>query len=111
MVTTKLKYTYNYSSRIKLDELVIDSKRDIPEPTLSILKLIAEHKRTKKDTTDVKFLATYTNDGNDADGFYKYDLYIVMLENKQYQVKIDIDGSGGSVVNVVISTLSFSKVL
>lgn len=31
---TKLKYTYNYPSRVKLDELVIDSTRTIPEPTL-----------------------------------------------------------------------------
>lgn len=105
---TKLKY--NYSSRIKLAELVIDSTREIPEPTLSILKLISTHKHNKKDTDDIKFLATYTNDGTDADGFYKYDLFIVMLNNKQYQAKIDIDGSGGTEVNIVITSITFDTV-
>jgi hypothetical protein len=107
---TKLKY--KYPSRVKLADLVTDSARTIPEPTLSILKLISSHKYNKKDNEHIKFLATYTNEnGNDADGFYKYDLYIVMLDNKQYQAKIDIDGSGGTEVNIVITSITFDRVL
>lgn len=102
------KLEYSFASRYKIDEYIKEKNISIPEPILSILKLIADYKTTRKNTDNVKFIKQFTNEnGNDSDGFYKYDLFIINLNDNQYQVKMDIDFSGSQTTNVVITSITF----
>ena len=99
---------HSFTARWTLDEYIKEKHTTIPEPILSILKLIADYKTTRKNTDNVKFIKQFTNEnGNDSDGFYKYDLFIINLNDNQYQAKIDIDFSGSQTTNVVITSITF----
>ena len=100
------KIDFKYPTQYTLDGY-LDKHKDIEEPTLSILKAIAEYRESKKNNPNGATLVGTFKDDKETHGFYKFEQYSVLVDGKAYQTKIDIDCQGSNSTKVQITSITF----